>query len=162
MPAHHRVARAGRQTENRVKALLLAAAAVTLVACGGARGGSVSRSGLQLDFDSLSDTLPPVLLRLGRYRMPRQAIQCGYNGSVTVQFTIDSTGHVPRRLISILGRTNPVFDEPVLQMLTDSRFEPAKFRGRPLTIVVHDTISFMTSDGSGTGYPGPQPGCERR
>ncbi|MGH7678764.1 MAG: TonB family protein [Gemmatimonadaceae bacterium] len=63
-------------------------------------------------------------------------------GSVVVQFVVDTTGRVEPQSISILHSTHEQFSHSARQWLTRTRYAPAEIRGRPVRQLVQQEVAF--------------------
>jgi periplasmic protein TonB len=117
------------------------------------RGGSTSRTGLP----SLLDGGPPesnewrgteVLMHVlasGKPRYPESLRQAGVDGSVLIQFTVDTLGRVDMRSVKVLSSTHDMFTEAVRQSLGSFRFKPAEVNGKLVPALAQMPFEFHLS-----------------
>lgn len=75
-------------------------------------------------------------------RYPDQLRRAGVSGLVQVQYVVGSDGRVDEQSIRVLASSHPAFLQAALQALRDSRFKPARRGGRPVAVLVQQTIRF--------------------
>lgn len=73
--------------------------------------------------------------------VPKEAVQKRLRGHVVLRMVIDAEGVVQDARI-LESEPRGVFDEAVLQVAPSWRFQPATYKGRPVTLRVDQTIRF--------------------
>jgi protein TonB len=73
---------------------------------------------------------------------PQAMRAAGVDGSVLVQFVVDTTGRVEPKSISILRETNPQFGEAVRRCLGRTRYSPAELHGKRVRQLVQQEVGF--------------------
>ena len=63
-------------------------------------------------------------------------------GSVLVQFVVDTTGHVESSSINFIRATHPLFAQSTRQWLARTRYLPAEIEGRPVRQLVQQEVAF--------------------
>ncbi|HJQ11805.1 MAG TPA: TonB family protein [Gemmatimonadaceae bacterium] len=94
-----------------------------------------------LNADSLELDYPPPLFA------------SGVEGSVVVEFVVDSAGNIESETYNVVSFTHPLFVRSVTKALERASYLPAKKGGRAVRQLVHQPFSFVRrtgkSDGSG-------------
>ncbi len=85
---------------------------------------------------------PLQMLTPGPKRYPPMLAQMGVSGKVTVEYIVDTTGHVEPGTLKVLDRTHPAFEEPTREMLMKSVFKPARVKGVPVRLKARQVIAF--------------------
>jgi TonB family protein len=93
--------------------------------------------------DGVAPTYPPVLLRR---RM---------EGSVLVQYVVDTLGHADTSTFRVLSATHPDFARAVKAALPDMRFRPAIMASRLVPQLVQQPFAFRIVDTTRTRRPPP-------
>jgi periplasmic protein TonB len=75
-------------------------------------------------------------------RYPDELRRAGVSGLVQVQYVVGSDGRVDEQSIRVLASSHPAFLLAALQALRGSRFKPARRGGRPVAVLVQQTIRF--------------------
>ena len=83
-------------------------------------------------------TEAPTLVRAGRAIYPDRSLR----GMVTLTFVIDSTGLVDRTTIRAIYGDHLKLIDWAKQMVGESRFTPACFRGQPVRITVQQSVHY--------------------
>src|SRR5215207_2181911 len=73
---------------------------------------------------------------------PRDLLAIGLEGSVQATYIVDSTGRVDTTTVEVVRSDDPRFTESVRNALGQSRFRPAKRRGKPVRQLVSQKFSF--------------------
>jgi TonB family protein len=79
---------------------------------------------------------PPV-----RYPPEMQALRVG--GTVTIEATLDATGHVVPGSVKVIQTPNPGLDAEARRVVAATAYHPARRGGRPVTTVIRQTITFV-------------------
>jgi protein TonB len=81
-------------------------------------------------------------------RYPESLRAANVEGTVKIQFVVDTSGHAESGSLRILASTHPLFTEAVRRMLPAWRFYPAEVGGRKVRMLVEQPIDFrlMTRD----------------
>jgi len=68
----------------------------------------------------------------------------GISGSVVLQFVIGTEGTVDRSAVRIVRSSSPALEQAAISGLTspDCRYFPAESRGRPVAVLVQQSIRF--------------------
>jgi TonB family protein len=69
--------------------------------------------------------------RRASIRYPKELLDKGIEGTVTVHYAVDSTGSVIGPSIRVIAATDPRFEPPVSAYLQQVQLEPARRAGRP-------------------------------
>jgi hypothetical protein len=74
----------------------------------------------------------------------------GISGSVVLQFVIGTEGTVDRSAVRIVRSSSPVLEQAAISGLTspDCRYFSAESRGRPVAVLVQQSIHLPWSDES--------------
>jgi protein TonB len=117
----------------------------------GGSGGSTGRTSLIDDGPAEStnewrgtEVLMHVLAS-GKPRYPESLRQAGIDGSVLVQFTVDTLGRVDMQSVKILKSTHDTFSEAVRQSLGAFRFKPAEVNGKRVPALAQMPFEFHLS-----------------
>lgn len=73
---------------------------------------------------------------------PQILKSAGIEGTVIVQFTIDTAGRAEPNSVKILRSPNPGFDAPTRNAVLRSLFRPARVHGRPVRVRVELPFNF--------------------
>jgi len=85
---------------------------------------------------------PPERLAGPLPRYPEVLRQAGIEGTVVLQFVVDTTGLVDESTIEVLQATNQAFVAPAVVVVTKSVFRPGRIRGRHVRVLVSLPIGF--------------------
>lgn len=80
---------------------------------------------------------------------PKMLRAAGVSGSAKIQFVIEKDGTVDPRTVKVISTTNPEFSEPSVKAIELARFEPGKYKGEPVRVLVRMPITWKA--------PAPQP-----
>lgn len=75
-------------------------------------------------------------------RYPPVLQSAGISGRVVFDFVVDTLGRVNRSTIKVVSSTNKAFEAPAIEALGQALFSPGKVQGRPVQVLVRQTISF--------------------
>lgn len=78
-------------------------------------------------------------------RFPPVMASAGIEGTVDLQFIVDTDGNVEPASIKILASSNKAFEEPARESTLKSKFKPAKFKGTPVRQLVQQRVRFSLS-----------------
>ncbi|HYX81961.1 MAG TPA: energy transducer TonB [Gemmatimonadales bacterium] len=78
---------------------------------------------------------PPI-----RYAPEMQALRIG--GTVIVEATLDTTGHVRSATLKIVQSPNPVFNAEAKRVVGAAVYRPARFNGKPARVTIRQAITF--------------------
>ncbi len=95
------------------------------------------RSSVSTEVDEL-----PELMEEPHPRYPEGLRRAGVSGLVQLQYVVGTDGRVDEQSIHVLTSSHPAFLLAALQALRDSRFKPARRGGRPVAVLVQQTIRF--------------------
>ena len=82
------------------------------------------------------------VLSSGKPRYPESLRQAGVDGSVLVQFTVDTTGRVDMGSVKVLNSTHEMFTSAVRQSLGSFRFKPAEVNGKRVPALAQMPFEF--------------------
>jgi TonB family protein len=85
---------------------------------------------------------PPVLITHPpiRYAPEMQALRVG--GTVIVEATLDTTGHVLPATVKVVQTPNPVFDAESKRVVLAASYRPARAHGRATRVTIRQAITF--------------------
>lgn len=101
----------------------------------------VAETYLEAEVDERVELITPP-----RPRYPPVMQQAGIEGRVELQYVVDTTGHVERNSVKVMGSTNKMFEEPAKEAILKAVFRPAKIRGRPVRQLVQQAIAFTIAN----------------
>ena len=73
---------------------------------------------------------------------PPKLLAAKLEGAASVQFVVDSTGHVDIRTLVIMESTHPDFTQAVRDVLPRMKYQPARMGRRPVAQLVEQKFSF--------------------
>lgn len=73
---------------------------------------------------------------------PSLLVSAGVEGSVVMNFVVDTTGAVEKQSIVVLHSSHALFEKAVRDALVRMRFTPAQMRGRKARQLVEQTFTF--------------------
>jgi len=85
------------------------------------------------------------VLSSGKPRYPESLRSAGVDGSVLIQFTVDTTGRVDMQSLKILSSTHSLFTDAVRQSLGAFRFKPAEVNGKRVPALAQMPFEFHLS-----------------
>jgi len=85
------------------------------------------------------------VLSSGKPRYPESLRQAGVDGSVLIQFTVDTLGRVDMGSVKVLNSTHTMFTDAVRQSLGAFRFKPAEVNGRRVPALAQMPFEFHLS-----------------
>lgn len=85
---------------------------------------------------------PPERLSGPDPRYPEMLRQAGIEGSVVLEFVIDTSGRVEESSIKIIQSTNRAFEGPARDVIRRSLYRPGRVRGQAVRVLVQQSISF--------------------
>lgn len=120
-------------------------AALGLTATGPVSSESTAGSGPAGSVLSVTevDELPELQGEL-RPRYPAALQQAGVSGVVELEYVISEAGRVDSSSIRVLGSTHPAFSAAAGDAVGRGRFRPARRNGRPVAVLVRQTIRFVS------------------
>jgi TonB family protein len=80
-------------------------------------------------------THPPI-----RYALEMQALRVG--GTLIVESTLDTTGHVIPSSVKIVQSPNPMFDAEARRVVLAATYRPARQGGKAVRTVIRQPITF--------------------
>jgi protein TonB len=86
------------------------------------------------------DFVPHALSRISPI-YPASMKAAGVSGTVTVMFTVDTSGRVAE--VSVVSASRPEFEEPAMRAVSHWRFEPGKRHGRPTAFRMTIPLNFV-------------------
>jgi TonB family protein len=87
------------------------------------------------EFPELRGTLNPLY--------PERLSRAGVAGSVRVEYVVLLSGRVDSASVRVIASTEPAFTTSVISALLSASFKPARRRGRPVAVLVQQTIRFQ-------------------
>jgi periplasmic protein TonB len=87
------------------------------------------------------DMLPQLASQLQPH-YPEVLRRTGVSGEVLLEYVVGSTGRVDSSSVRILRSSHPGFSEAALEALRGAHFRPARRSGRPVAVLVQQTIRF--------------------
>jgi protein TonB len=97
---------------------------------------------LSQTFAAMAVDEPPRRIAGPLPRYPEVLRQAGIEGTVVLQFVVDTTGRVEESTIEVLRTTNRAFVAPAVVVVTKSLFRPGRMRGRAVRVLVSLPIGF--------------------
>lgn len=88
----------------------------------------------------LDDPVQQISIPTPRYPPALQSM--GIQGSVELQYVVDTTGHAEPNSFQVLSQTHPAFVEPAKEAILKGVFKPARFRGHPVRQLVRQPVRF--------------------
>jgi protein TonB len=88
------------------------------------------------------DELPELLGALSP-PYPEQLRRAGVNGLVRVEYVILPSGRADSASVRVIASTEPAFTTSVISALLSASFKPARRRGRPVAVLVQQTVRFQ-------------------
>lgn len=85
---------------------------------------------------------PPERLTGPPLRYPEMLRQAGIEGSVVLEFVIDTTGHVEASSMKVISSTNRAFEGPAMDAIRRSTYRPGRVRGVAVRVLVQQSVSF--------------------
>ena len=79
-------------------------------------------------------------------RYPPAMQAAGIPGRVTVQYVVDTTGHMEPTSFRAVASTNPAFVEPAREALLKALFKPGRANGRVVRVLVEQNITFRVPE----------------
>ncbi len=107
----------------------------------GVEGGTGPIDLTQTFLESAVDE-PPERLSGPSPRYPEMLRQAGIEGSVILEFVIDTTGNVEPNSVKVQAATNRAFEGPAREVILRSRYRPGRVRGTAVRVLVQQSISF--------------------
>lgn len=118
------------------------------------RGGSGTQAGRPSAFDAgpaesstdwRGNEVLMHILTSAKPRYPESLRQAGVDGSVLVQFTVDTLGRVDLQSVKVLRSTHSLFSEAVQRSLGGMRFKPAEVNGKRVPALAQMPFEFQLS-----------------
>ncbi len=107
----------------------------------GVEGGTGPVDLTQVFAEAVVDEVPERISCPG-VEYPRMLQQANIEGSVLLQFVVDTTGRVERGSTAIQRSDHKAFEGPARDMITKCLFRPGRVRGRPVRVLVQMPINF--------------------
>jgi len=85
------------------------------------------------------------VLSSGKPRYPESLRSAGVDGSVLIQFTVDTLGRVDMQSLKVLNSTHSLFTDAVRQSLSAFRFKPAEVNGKRVPALAQMPFEFHLS-----------------
>ncbi len=107
--------------------------------------GDSSNAASQADeISSMADVdLFPELVENLRPRYPEMLRRAGLSGEVRLEYVIEENGLVDRESVRVTASTHPAFSKAATDAVGLARFKPARRAGRPVAVLVQQTIRFL-------------------
>lgn len=90
---------------------------------------------------------PVEVLHQAPARYPPVLAQAAIPGRVEVEFVVDTLGRAERQSIRTLDSTRPEFEAAARAAIENTRYRPARVRGRAVRQLVRQTLSFRPEGG---------------
>jgi TonB family protein len=84
----------------------------------------------------------PELLRMPRLEYPDSLRRAGIQGSVLLEFILDTLGRAEPASIQVLYSSHPAFSEAARRAVAAARFRPAELGGRPVRVILRLPLDF--------------------
>jgi protein TonB len=84
----------------------------------------------------------PEVLSAPPLEYPPLLSQAGIEGTVVMQFVVDTMGRAEPGSIKVIRSTNPEFERPVRNVLARARFRPGRVHGRAVRVLVQQSYNF--------------------
>lgn len=88
---------------------------------------------------------------------PAALRMAGIQGSVVVRFVIDTLGNVEPASVQVLESTRASFDQPAMDAILATRFNPARLGSRKVRQLTNQRITFRLAGGSDPSLPQSAP-----
>jgi TonB family protein len=75
-------------------------------------------------------------------RYPEIMRSVGIEGVVLMRFVVGTNGRVEANSIQVVSSTNKAFEQPAIDVIRQSRFNPAKMRGTAVRQLVQQNVRF--------------------
>ena len=85
----------------------------------------------------------PALISSPSLDYPDLLRQAGIEGTVVLEFIVDTTGHAERNSVRALASTNKAFEVGAINMIIGSLFRPGRVRGQAVRVLVQQPIAFV-------------------
>ncbi len=91
---------------------------------------------------------PASVEKAGALRYPPVLQSAGIEGSVRLEYIVDTTGHAEPGSLKVLQSTNKGFDEAAKEAILKTIFRPGKFKGDKVRQLVQQNVRFSLSGGN--------------
>ena len=85
---------------------------------------------------------PPEVLSTPPVRYPPLLRDAGIEGSVVLEFVVDTTGRVEPATIRIISSTQALFEAPAREAVMNSLYRAGRWRGSPVRALVLERVAF--------------------
>jgi protein TonB len=85
---------------------------------------------------------PPEVLSTPAVRYPALLRDAGIEGSVVLEFVVDTTGRVEPATIRIISSTQTLFEAPAREAIMQSRYRAGRWRGSPVRALALERVAF--------------------
>ncbi|HEY2804232.1 MAG TPA: energy transducer TonB [Gemmatimonadales bacterium] len=85
---------------------------------------------------------PPEVLSTPPVHYPPLLREAGIEGSVLLEFVVDTTGRVEPATIRIISSTQALFEAPAREAVTKSVYRPGRWRGEPVRALALERVAF--------------------
>ena len=92
-------------------------------------------------FTTRPDVMPE-LVSNPELEVPDSLASDPIDGSVIIQFIVDTTGHVEPESVKIIETPHEGLNEPVTQVFLGAVYKPAEFEGKPVRMRIRQSMSF--------------------
>ena len=103
------------------------------------RGGTQPEPGPMIE--SILDDPPEVLTTPG-VRYPPLLREAGIEGTVLLEFVVDTLGHAEPATIRIISSTNRAFEDPAREAILRSVYRPGQFRSERVRALAMERVAF--------------------
>lgn len=93
-------------------------------------------------FDAARVERAPQLISQPPARYPQRLLSEAVEGTVTVQFVVNTRGRVESESVVVLNSSQSAFEAPAMEVVKRSVFRPAQFSGRSVPVRVRQAIKF--------------------
>lgn len=87
--------------------------------------------------------VPPELLQTPTLEYPPLLRQAGVEGLVTLEFVVDTAGHVELGTVRVTATTHLGFTAPAIEVARRALFRPGRVGGRPVRVLVRLPVEFI-------------------
>jgi protein TonB len=111
----------------------------------GSPGGDARPDGVYEATAGLAGYDPAVLLTQPALKYPPQLLSAGVEGSVLVEFLIDTAGKVEPGSVRPIESSHPAFVDAARAAVLGAKFRPARLAGRPVRQITRQRVRFLAS-----------------
>jgi protein TonB len=85
---------------------------------------------------------PPEVLATPPVRYPPLLREAGIEGTVVLEFVVDTLGHAEPATIRIISSTQEQFEAPAREAILTSLYRPGRWRGQPVRALSLERVAF--------------------